>query len=305
MTALGLTFTDRDLETAQQQRANSPYKAAFSALEALEGATPAAQAVIGGFRVRYLGAPATPAAFDGAMLAAAVKDTASYVDQCAALLAYAQAFQLQREGLPPEVRQAWLTAFASQLDAVRQGIGATPSLLDVIWRGVAEAAASVILDQPDLLDSATRDYTRVIGEEIHPEGYMPALVNHSSGGALFRQMMAAKGLVLTAEIASHAGRDLWNVQSRGITARTAAIYAAAYYDYAKSWKWDAPLNPEDTERLYKTHGAFLEILNRQLNPALLKATLDVLRPLFDPYGGGLTTLSHGQVQQRGWFRVGR
>ena len=85
---------------------------------------------------------------------------------------------------------------------------------------------------------------------------------------------------------------------------TAAIYAAAYYEYRDQWTWDIPPDAEENEAYYQENAAYLEILNRQLRPAVLKATLSKLRPMFDPFGGGLTTLSHAETSSRGLFGVG-
>jgi len=140
-----------------------------------------------------------------------------------------------------------------------------------------------------------------VNEHIHPEGYIPAVVERGEGGALYRQVICAKALVLGAEAARHQSTDLWNHEMRGISTKTAAIYAAAYYEYFDQWNWDAAPTEDEAEALYTEHGGFLEMLNQQLPPEILRSTLGRLRPLVDPLGGGFTTLSHGKPARRGLF----
>ena len=54
--------------------------------------------------------------------------------------------------------------------------------------------------------------------------------------------------------------------------------------------------------LFRRYGGYLEILNRRTGFKDLKPLLEDLRPIYDPRGGGLTTLSHGvPVKKRGLF----
>ncbi|MEL6152087.1 MAG: alginate lyase family protein, partial [Chloroflexota bacterium] len=190
--------------------------------------------------------------------------------------------------------------YNEQLETLR-AVDSDLSLLEEIWRTAMKLAGGVVLERSDVFVLGVEDFRHIVRTHIHPEGYLPLIVENQPGNALEMQVFAAKGLVLGAEAATHAGSDLWSYESRGISAKTAAIYAAAYYEYPDTWKWDEPPTPEVTEALYQQNAGFFEMLNRKLDPVVLDATMDKLRPVFDPYGGGLTTLSHGVPKRRGLF----
>jgi hypothetical protein len=219
------------------------------------------------------------------------------MEACATTIAAGQAFELVRDTLPEDAQRGWLKIYNENVTRLRDE-SLTLSLLDEIWRTAMKIASSVVLERDDVFVLGTEDFKLIVASHIHPEGYLPKLVENSNGGALERQLFAAKGLALAAEAATHAGTNLWTFESRGISAKTAAIYAAAYYEYRDTWKWDEPPTIEANEMLYQHNAGFFEMLNRQLEPYVLRGTMDKLRPIFDPYGGGMTTLSHG-IPKRG------
>lgn len=302
MEHFGLYFTPAAVERVTQNRRKPPYKDALAALDAPPPDDPLAAAVTHGFRRRFLGdAPA--AARAAALLTEqdaglVLPDEMAYRDACAVTMAAGHAFEMVRDTLPDDVRAAWLGRYAAQVGTLRATDA--PRLLDDIWRAALEIVGGVVLERADLLDAGAAGFRAVIDGDIHPEGYLPRLVEKSKGGALVRQVHAAQGLALAAEAASHAGVDLWGYEARGISAKTAAIYAAAYYEYRETWHWDAPPDDAENEQFYRHHAGFFEMLNSHLRPVVLRDTLAKLRPLADPYGGGFTTLSHGQPK-RGLF----
>ena len=260
--------------------------------------TPLEQALVAGTRHRFLGdadsgTQAAALVAEGALLPTA----RSFVARCEQIVATAQVIEMVRELLP----DGWQADFEKQVNALN---APADDLLADIWQATAQIAAAVVLEDETLFTMSIDRLQQVIRSEIHPEGYLPALVQDSAGSALERQVRAAQGLTLAAEIAAHAGtgENLWDYEVRGISVKTAAIYAAAYYEYRDSWQWDDPPLPDDNERFYQQHAAFLEMLNRQLRPVILKDTLEKLRPLMS-VGGGFATLSHG-IPQQPWWRFG-
>jgi hypothetical protein len=55
--------------------------------------------------------------------------------------------------------------------------------------------------------------------------------------------------------------------------------------------------------LFREHAGFLEIIAEHYKPPLkaIQMIHDDLRPIFDPFGGGLTTLTHAPAPRRGLF----
>ena len=96
-----------------------------------------------------------------------------------------------------------------------------------------------------------------------------------------------------AEMAWHAGVDLWSLDNRGITPITATAYLLYYYFYPKQWKWGSGLTRETTAAVMRAQGAFIEMVNRRHALPGTDHLLADLRPMFSPGGGGLTTLTHG------------
>jgi hypothetical protein len=118
-----------------------------------------------------------------------------------------------------------------------------------------------------------------------------------------RSVQAVTALTLMAEAAAHVGVDLWAYQVRGVSVTTAAIYPMYYFYVTDKWQWEA-IAPEQVQAIYRAHGGYLEILHHRLRHKDFKPLLDELRPLYDPYAGGLTTLTHGVVVKRGLFGLG-
>ena len=85
---------------------------------------------------------------------------------------------------------------------------------------------------------------------------------------------------------------------------TAVTYLVYYYFYPEKWRWDEQISREDTERLFRQYGAWLEIATSRANPRGVELLLEEQRPCFGPLVGGLTTLSHSETVKRrrfGWL----
>ncbi len=304
-THYGLFFTKHHTHTARSNRSRKPFEGAIALLATMQPTPLLDDLLVSGLRHRF--EDDTAAAHHGVerMLresgALGLPGGISYVEACMVTIGVGQAFEMLRDGFPAALHDRWLAAYTQQAESLVNADEGGARLLHTIWRGALRVAAGVVLERDDLFEDGVRDFKAVINSEIHPEGYLPALVEKSEGGALERQLLAAKGLALTAEAATHAGTDLWAHEVRGISAKTAAIYAAAYYEYRDRWPWDEPPTPDDNEAMFKAHAGVFEMLNRHLRPDVLRDTLVKLRPVMDVTGGSLTTLTHGVVMRRGLF----
>ncbi len=216
----------------------------------------------------------------------------------AALLA--QAYELTRghPGFTADSRWRWLKHFAAEVDRLTQA-AAQSSFVERLWSGVVLLTAGVVLEDTARFEAGATIYRETIDQHVRPEGYLPPAVE-GGVGSLERQLRSAQALTLMAEAAACAGLDLWSYASRGVTATTAASYCVFYYFYPEKWPWQSGLD-ESVRVLYREYGAFLEIVNRRARPRTIQALLDELRPCYNPYGGGLTTLTHSLPARRGLF----
>ncbi len=303
-THYGLFFTQLHINTAQSNRKREPFKGAAAALAAMQPTALLDDLIVSGLRYRLDADDAAARHGVERMLresgALGLPADISYIDACMYTIGVGHAFEMLRDRFPEDVRNKWLAAYDQQAGLLVDAQAGGARLLNTIWRGALLVVAGVVLEREDWFNGGIADFTRVIDNEIHPEGYLPLLVEKSKGGGLERQLLAAKGLALTAEAATHAGHDLWAYEVRGISAKTAAIYAAAYFEYRDKWPWDEPPSPDDNEAMFRANAGVFEMLNRHLRPDVLRDTLVKLRPVMDVTGGGLITLTHG-VARRGLF----
>nr|MCU0476272.1 hypothetical protein [Anaerolineae bacterium] len=108
-----------------------------------------------------------------------------------------------------------------------------------------------------------------------------------------------------AEVAAHAGIDLWGYELRSVSLMTAAFYPLYYYYYPEKWKWAEGISIDAAQQMFRQNAAFLEIINRRRpNVHAINLIVDELRPIIDPLGGGAVTLTHHPApppKRRGWF----
>lgn len=294
----GLYFTDEHIQQARQAREREPVKTAWAFLLEQEQTGALSGAQWNALRYRFnddlaAGEQAVHTLLDLHIVGAG----GSLFDS----LAQAQTFEMLRDH--PAFEQGdqtrWLEAFAGQVMAFN-GADQAMAYPETLWLGTLNTAAGIMLERADWLEAGAEVFRQTVRNDIRPEGYLPPAIEGQDGGSLYRQLVSVKALVLTAEMAQHVGLDLWNYASRGVSVLTACAYLFFYYYYPEKWRWDTLSEPE-TRHLFREHGGFLEMVNRQARPKDVKLLLDDLRPIYDMSGGGLTTLSHGLPARRGLF----
>jgi hypothetical protein len=299
----GLTFTPEHIQIAHKNRDREPFQSAWAFLESNHPTDPIAALSLDGFRWRFA---QDAAAGDRAIiqLSSGLGLDAlgqSHLDTLAAAVALAQAFELLRDhpALTSEAQSRWIASYRALLDHLNQPTGQL-GLLEYIWLGCVNLCSGIALEAEERFAAGVETFRRVIDQEIRPEGYLPNIVSGADGGSLFRELYAVGALVIMAEAASHAGVDLWSYSSRGISVSTAAAYVTYYYYYPGQWRWDEGITEDTARPLYQACASLFEIYYRRSNAKEVKLLLDELRPCFNPYLGGLTTLTHPPVK-RGLF----
>ncbi len=308
----GLYFTPEHIQQARHQREQEPYPAAWKLLGAYLPANPLVLAQLQGLRYRFSddaqsGEQAVEILQNDPFT---VESNQSYLETVAALVTQAQIFEMVRDH-PAWANQAlWLEAFAGRIQAVEKPL-AELAYVDQLWLNLLQMVSSIVLEQEERFQQAVEVFKRVIEHDIHPEGYILKVVDLNEdqknyyGDGLYRMLLSAKALILTAEAASHAGVDLWAYENRGVSAMTPTPYLLYYYYFPEKWRWDDGLTLEATQTLYREHAGMWDIAQRRVFSRDRKVLLDELRPIYDMWSGGLTTLTHGSVaeqrKRRGWF----
>ena len=296
----GLYFTSEHIQQARQARDREPFKGAWALLES---DPPHASFALQWDGLRYRFGDDQSAGETAARtllaLGAGAQD-ASYIEQVESLLALVQVFEMIRDhaAFAAGEQAQWLDHFGERvIDLNRAGDVLHP--VETLWLGTLNLAAGVVLEREDWVEAGINVYQRTVRDEIRPEGYLPKAVSGQDGGSLYRDLIAVEALVLSAEIASHLGIDLWNFASRGVSVMTACAYLFFYYYYPGKWRWDN-LSESESPQAFREHGSFLEMVYRRARPADVKLILEDLRPLYD-VAGGLTTLTHGTAASRRLF----
>ncbi len=297
MTHFGLYFTSQHVETARRHRKRNPFRAAW---RALESQAPSHEKLAftqwAGFRYRFM--DDVSAGERGASVLIPLLQSLDG-DDVLHLLAAVQCVELLRGH--PAVQPQLPTALQLVEDA-QAALHLSESYLDRLWEAAATLAVGVALEDSGRVESAAAVYRAVVDEDIHPEGYIRPLVEEADGQTFNRQFEAVAALTFTAEAALHFGLNLWEYNNRGVSLITAATYLVFYYHFPEKWHWEEGVTAEKVRPLFAQHGGFVEMLNKYTPPRQVGTLLDDLRPIYDVYGGGFTTLSHGVVQRRGLFR---
>lgn len=296
----GLYFTGDHVQEARRMREREPFKTSWTFLLQQEQAGTLVSAQWNALRYRFnddliAGKQAARTLLDLDM----GEKAGSTFDSLASLLALAQTYEMLRDypAIEKGERKRWLDDFSAQVTSWKDSRQAM-IYPETLWLGALNTAAGIVLERADWLETGAEIYRRTVRDDIRPEGYLPNAVEGKDGGSLYRQLLSVKALVLIAEMASHVGLDLWNYASRGVSVMTACAYLSFYYYYPEKWRWESISEP-DTRHLFREHGGFLEMVNRQARPKNVQLILDDLRPIYDMSGGGLTTLSHGIPARRG------
>lgn len=312
----GVYFTDEHIQQAQANRNQPPFEQAWAYLYDADPTDALASALLRCFRWRF-GGNADDGETAAALLTESLQQSkadALFLDEAFATLAQVQAAEMVRgwwtEGLEAALIER--VERLNQIDELR--------FLERLWQCAVNISAGVVFEWDDAFSAGIETFKRTIAEDIHPQGYIPPAVGGkltgrgrnefierdkkepvTDGTALMRQLLATAALVLSAEAASHAGENLWSYESRGVSVMTPVPYTLYYYHYPERWKWDALPDSDSVKQLYARHGGFFEMVYRRTGFKDLLPMLTDLRPMFDVFGGGLTTLSHGVVPRRGLF----
>lgn len=327
----GLYFNETAVMRARKNHKRPPLDAAWMLLRQVDTPVPDGDvlAAAGWDGLRWCfdaddaaGARAV-AILEGESLVSRLDQEATVVDNLRESILLAQSYELLRNhpSFEDKARAEWLGTFYNRAGYLNERTSDDADLETRCWLAAFNIAAGVVLERADIFELGTAAYRGVIDNAIHPEGYMPGVVESAGYAGLSVQLSCVAGLVLAAEAADHAGGGLWRYEKRSVSVLTAATYPLYYYFYPEKWPWrkdkddaqlndDAPLEQDaqdallaSTQALFRAYGGFLEIINRRYDRPLKAVTmiLDELRPVYDPYGGGLTTLSHAEPVPRGLF----
>lgn len=305
----GLYFGRDQIKTAEKHRNAEPFKMAWQALNqpAFEhDALAVAQNY--GLRYRFVGDSDNISALP--VLDAAMNEYDSslpYLPMLMRTVTIAQCFEMLRDH--PDMSAArtaqWLEWFEAQVSALNQP-PEDAVLVEHIWLALLNMAVGVVLERETLFDAGAAGFRQVIDEEVRPQGHMPRVVEGEGG--FEAGLIATQGMVLMAEVARQVGVDLWSYSNRGVSVVTAALHPLYYFYFPETWPWGETLEMDATKLTFKRHAGFVEMLHYHVAPLHIgrpaKAITPVLRdirPIFDLYGGGLTTLTHGVAPRRGLF----
>ena len=301
----GLYFTYDHVGQARRERDSEPFRSAFQYLREREQQGPQA-AQWYGLRYRldadeYAGELAIAAL--ERYISEPLTEDITYLDAVAQTMMLGQAFEMTRDhaAWQREGQFEWLNAFQERVNA----LSTSPykdTQVENLWMAALVLVSGVLLEREDIFRVGVDVFRRTVDQDISPRGHIPKAVDGEDGGSLYRQMLSISALVLMAEAATHCGVDLWAYNNRGVSVTTAAVYPIYYFYTPEQWKWDAGITQDESQHLFRRCGGFLEIVNRRTEFKDLKPLLEDLRPIYDPHGGGLTTLTHGiPVKKRGLF----
>ncbi|MEO8397478.1 MAG: alginate lyase family protein, partial [Chloroflexota bacterium] len=230
-------------------------------------------------------------------------DDTTYIDTIGQTIMLAQAFEMMRSHPAWELTSQtnWLNLFSDRV----MTLSTSPyndTQVENLWMAALVLALGVIVEREDVFNEGVIVFKRMVDEGISPRGHIPKAVEGKDGGSLYRQILSNSALVIMAEAAAHCGVNLWEYNNRGVSVTTAAVYPIYYFYTPERWTWDEGITLDEAQLLFRRYGGYLEILNRQTGFKDLKPLLEDLRPIYDPSGGGLTTLSHGMpIKKRGLF----
>jgi hypothetical protein len=302
----GLYFTETHIQQAQRNRDREPFLSAFLYLHDREQRG-AAAAQWHALRYRFeddSNAGETAVGELDNAIAAPITDDLTYLDAVAETMMLAQSFEMTRD------HPAWMESAKTRwLDLLQDRVNTLSdspykdTQVENLWMAALVMMSGIVLEREEIFRVAVDVFQRTIDTEISPRGHIPKAVTGKDGGSLYRQILSASALVLMAEAAAHSGVDLWTYNNRGVSVATAAIYPIYYFYTPDRWTWDEGITQDESQLLFRRYGGYLEILNHRAGFKDLKPLLEDLRPIYDPHGGGLTTLSHGVpvVKRRGIF----
>lgn len=291
----GLYFTPAHVAYAQEHREEPPLEAAWALLREREEAG-VQEAQWCALRYRFTGDDQAVAEAAKALMnyaGQALDADMTYLDALHQSLIETQTFEMLRDHpiMDADKQARFLDAFTRRINYVNE-LEYERSYVEQLQLALVNLVAGIVLDNDTHFRYGVEFYQQVVREDIHPQGYMLKAVEAHDGGGLLRQLLSVGSLTLMAEAAAHVGVDLWSYNFRGVSLMTAFAYLLYYYYFPEKWRWDDGVSNAP----FREYGGFLEIINRRAEPKDLRPILDELRPIYDPAGGGFTTLSHGLAQ---------
>lgn len=216
-------------------------------------------------------------------------------------LAWANAFVLLQAHPALTFAGAWRAGYHQRVQALM----AREGWLTSCWQVPLRMSLGVLMNDDAQARLAVEAYQTHI-RDVHAEGYFKTIAEHKREMGYREQFFAVMALTLAAEMGEGLGLGLWAWDNRGVTLGTALSYAMYYTFFPDQWRWgDAPTQ-EEVNALVREYGAFFEMAYYRTKLLRgIEALLDENRPFFSPYGGGLTTLTHGlprpEPKKRGWL----
>lgn len=183
----------------------------------------------------------------------------------------------------------------------------TPSAASKFWRVAAQLALGVVLEDQASFDQGIAWFEDAIAS-LHPEGYVRDAVEPKDAYTYARQFSITCALSLAAEIGTNASVNLWAVNNRGVSAKTASAYVLYYLYYPEKWRWSAEgdLTLEMTKPMMKHQAAFMEIVHARSPLRSVDILLQQNRPLVSFTAGGMTTLVYGApppaTERKPWWQ---
>lgn len=292
----GLTFSAQQLEEARQHTDEPDLQTAWQRLTQDDPADSWQTVLLDGLRYRLLDDETAGKRAASRLQQVTPPAGGPLLDALRLALTITHISELVRDLIPPATRRNWQQSFAAQVRLLCDT--ATHDSVVRLWQMTLMTAAGVAFDDPDSFEAGIDHFKRTIRDDVHPDGYVHSAVKASSDDTFLRQVQAAGALVLTAEIATHAGTDLWHYEHRGVTALTAATYLLYFYFYPEKWQWTDDLTREQTTQIIREHGAFMEIASYRGYIRDVHLLLEEQRPMLAVSGGGITTLTHYALREK-------
>ena len=308
-THCGLYFSTDAIQRARAQQHTEPLAAAWTVLRQRMPLDFLEIAQWSGLLFRFTDDIETGARAVDILQQSAAWQASSTVEQIASLMSWAQCFEMVRDHPQFSQSGAWLERFAGAVTAANAASGS--QYVEQVWLNALNMVASVVLEDATLFAAAVATFKETIRDDVHPDGYIRRAAAGEKGMSLYRMLLAAQALILTAEVATHAEEDLWAFNARGVSALTPTPYLLYYYYYPEKWRWDADIEgdevPEegdsllsvaDVQTLYKRHGGLWELAQWHSFSPDRQLLLHDLRPVIDVWSGGLVTLTHGVAEPK-------
>ncbi|MCL4248689.1 MAG: alginate lyase family protein [Anaerolineae bacterium] len=297
----GLFFETTHIDQARKNANHEPFSTAFADLNSRQ-ARGLAAAQLDGLRYRFT---LNEAAADRArhalttFVSVGLDVNRPALEQITEAVMVAQIFEMVRDKIDAAARTQfvddWLALAAELIASIR-----ADAYVEHLWLGLLRLVAGIVAENAESVEQGADVFRQTIAEDISPRGHIDLAVAGEDGGSMKRTLLAVNALVLMAEAAAHVGVDLWTYEVRGVSIMTAALYPIYYFYVTDKWQWD-DLTPVQVQAAFRRHGGYLEIVNHHAQPRDFKPLLEDLRPIYDPWAGALTTLTHGVPMRRGLF----